>query len=358
MAAVNPNYSLTSNQPIVAAANSYYSLMPNQRIMAAAVIPNYFSSMSNRKKVNSTVKKNEKSYSKLKNYYKIASNLEKIYTNANKVNKEAILLERIPILQEIVRIEESTINETAANSNNPYVLYIKPHKLGAAIFNLAEAYETIGDLDEALITFKKALKIYINATLIDRHRGMNVAEISNDIDIAIRESDSRTISCISAIGDIYYKKGDFDNALENHQKAIHLRIKNYEKIMKEFEEIHRQINSPLSTKNNTLEIAKIKLYARQLDKKILLEHGRIALSLINIGNVYKAKGDLQNALAHYREALAIRTKVFGSNDKRTLAVTRSIVKIMQNNNKGGHRRTINSRNMHHYYTTYKNNRRL
>ena len=38
----------------------------------------------------------------------------------------------------------------------------------------------------------------------------------------------------------------------------------------------------------------------------------VAASFYNIGNVYLAKGDLENALVQYQKALEIRTRVFGS----------------------------------------------
>ena len=38
----------------------------------------------------------------------------------------------------------------------------------------------------------------------------------------------------------------------------------------------------------------------------------VASSFYNIGNVYLAKGDLENALVQHQKALEIRTRVFGS----------------------------------------------
>ena len=73
------------------------------------------------------------------------------------------------------------------------------------------------------------------------------------------------------IGIVYRNKGDLENALLQHQRALEIRTRVYGQ-----------------------------------------EHPDVATSCNNIGIVYKEKGDLENALLQYQRALEIRTRVFGS----------------------------------------------
>ena len=78
-----------------------------------------------------------------------------------------------------------------------------------------------------------------------------------------------TTSC-SNIGLVYWKQGDLENALLQHQRAL---------------EIQTRVFGD--------------------------NHPDVATSFSNIGVVYEEKGDLENALLQHQRTLEIRTRVFG-----------------------------------------------
>ena len=43
------------------------------------------------------------------------------------------------------------------------------------------------------------------------------------------------------------------------------------------------------------------------------KHPSVAAVLVNLGNIWKTKGDKDKALSHYQEALAIREEILGPN---------------------------------------------
>ena len=61
---------------------------------------------------------------------------------------------------------------------------------------------------------------------------------------------------------------------------------------------------------------------------------------INIGNVYSAKGDLENALLQYQRALEIHTRVFGSEHPHVAKAKRNIGVVYEKAGKKSEAKTL------------------
>jgi tetratricopeptide (TPR) repeat protein len=115
------------------------------------------------------------------------------------------------------------------------------------------------------------------------------------------------------IGIVYEKKGDLENALVQHQKALEIRTRVFGSDHLDVAKSYNNIGNVYNRQGKYEEA--LEYYQKSSDIKIRVfgsDHPDVASSYLNIGAVYGRKGDVENALVQHQKALEIRTRVFGS----------------------------------------------
>ena len=168
----------------------------------------------------------------------------------------------------------------------------------------ADAYNNIGNVYHKLGDYDKALE-YHNKAL----------EIKKDV---LGEDHPNTAHSYNNIGNVYRNLGDYDKALEYHFKGLEIKkdvlgenhcdtAGSYNNIGLVYYRL-RDYDKALEYQNKALEIK----------KDVLGENHRdTATSYNNIGVVYDYLGDYDKALEYYNKALEIRKEVLGENHYET-----------------------------------------
>lgn len=202
-----------------------------------------------------------------------------------KNERDIIALENIPIFYLKSGDEREYMEKVAEIAESKYRLFL----LNSLINELIEAlniskklknnkYETvflhkIGQINENMGNYDLALKHLQNA--------FNVAKE------AFGDKHSVTASIYNDIGLIYERKGEYNEALDFHQKAL----------------------------------------GRYLDFFEKQNHQYIAASYNNIGVIYYRKGEYEKALEYYQKASKIMLNIFGENHPDTGATYNNIGEI-------------------------------
>ena len=123
------------------------------------------------------------------------------------------------------------------------------------------------------------------------------------------------------IGSVHYKKREYDKALENYQKALAIQLK---KLGPEHPNVARSYNNIGAVHHKKGEYDKAlehsqKALAIQL-KQLGPEHPYVVQSYMNMAFVYKAKKDLVKAKEYWEKAYAIFSEKLGPNHPNTKRV--------------------------------------
>ena len=123
------------------------------------------------------------------------------------------------------------------------------------------------------------------------------------------------------IGSVHYKKRKYDKALENYQKALAIQLK---KLGPEHPNVARSYNNIGAVHHKKGEYDKAlehsqKALAIQL-KQLGPEHPYVVQSYMNMAFVYKAKKDLVKAKEYWEKAYAIFSEKLGPNHPNTKRV--------------------------------------
>ena len=126
------------------------------------------------------------------------------------------------------------------------------------------------------------------------------------------EENSKGANLCSKWGHVYYSKGDYDRALEYHEKSLAIELK-----------VHGGEHPDVAISYNYIGIIwrskgeydrALEFYEKSLAIKLKVhggEHPSVASSYNNIGIIWKRKGDCDRALEYQEKSLAIRLKVHG-----------------------------------------------
>jgi tetratricopeptide (TPR) repeat protein len=198
-----------------------------------------------------------------------------------------------------------------------------------------------GDIDEAIMHFHKSLKTF-EKELGDHHE---TGLTHNALGIAYRDKSSRTLDTAlkefrkglqiykkvlpneghkdtadiyNNIGSALWKKGDFDGALEEHQKALGMRQELFGDVSHKAAISHENLGLVHYSKD-FFEKAKEE-FNRALEIKIELlgeGHPSTASSYTSVGLVLDKVGDLKGALDYFQKAEKVRLKVLGEKHPET-----------------------------------------
>jgi CHAT domain-containing protein len=160
------------------------------------------------------------------------------------------------------------------------------YELYVGYYNLASANRKLGDLDIALTYAFNALAV-VNAK---------------------KEFSMHTQKCYTLIGDVYYSKADYAQAIDFQQKGIDLSIRedgktNYGLIRKytnlgvTFTQI-KDWSSALNCFKKSLSIYKLHTHSNELLKATTYRH---------MGKLFQRSGNFDSSEVYFRKALAIQT---------------------------------------------------
>ncbi|APR98898.1 tetratricopeptide repeat protein [Wolbachia endosymbiont of Folsomia candida] len=143
---------------------------------------------------------------------------------------------------------------------------------------LGEDYLTFGNDQKAKELYEKQLVIYIRDLSTKERRNINSIEVAE----ALRN-----------VGNAYYNLDDFQNAKDFYQKELKIRERHYNSYITE-------VIDPYS--NNMFKVTNEALEEKQQKEKVSREI-EVAKTLDNLGDVYLALGDHQEAEKSYKDAL-------------------------------------------------------
>ncbi|MFX0060968.1 MAG: tetratricopeptide repeat protein [Candidatus Hermodarchaeota archaeon] len=226
-------------------------------------------------------------------------------------------------LEDALKIAEHTYNEAQKLK--------EPLQAWQALIRISEHLRRLGKLDAALETIEQCEQLFetlaqnppadiarlegvlmFHKSLIYWRKGdFNPAlEFQKKaLSIAKNEGDKLGIaSTLTMLGTIYAHMGDLDQCLEYLKRGL--------AVKKEFghkEEIARSLLNIGITYEEKGDLNQALDYYQQslVLQKALGNKKEIAMSLNNIGNIYKKKGDFDQALEFYQQSLALR-KPFGN----------------------------------------------
>jgi tetratricopeptide (TPR) repeat protein len=167
----------------------------------------------------------------------------------------------------------------------------------ASYNNIGNVYDYLGDYDKALEYHNKALEIR-KEVLVENHPD--------------------TAGSYNNIGDVYANLGKYDKALKYHNKALEIFKdvlgENHPKTANSYNNIGIVYNN-LGDYDKALEYY---IKALEIKKTVLGEnHPATAGSYNNIGVIYDELGDYDKALEYYIKALKIKEFVLGENHPKT-----------------------------------------
>ena len=159
--------------------------------------------------------------------------------------------------------------------------------------NIAKVYKDIGDYDAALAYCEKASTLSM-------------------VDSVSLESNANA-RLYNILGIVYDVIGEYKIALDYHQMALSIRIKNQDQYLSEISESYNNIATTYANLGNHLK--SLEFYQKAI---AMLEDSQkednlyIATLYNNIGVIYYNLSDLSFSLEHFQKALKIRMKILGS----------------------------------------------
>jgi len=167
-----------------------------------------------------------------------------------------------------------------------------------------------GDLDGALLKYRKALELYVHAL---------------DTDI-----DGRIALLYNNIGAILQEKRDLDGAMEALQNALYIydsmdKAKFHENTKEERATIHSNIGFMLKEQGKTREALEAMQKSLWFRKKLFGEdHAQTANTIFMIASILEEQEDYPEAAEEYKKAYKIYKETLGKEHQRTKLVRRHI----------------------------------
>ncbi|MEW7289312.1 CHAT domain-containing protein [Aquimarina sp. 2304DJ70-9] len=207
--------------------------------------------------------------------------------------------------------------------------------LASQYFNKAEALLKENKYDNAITSFKKALKIYEktkdknpgryittkielgNVYLTKIELDSSLYYFDNALKTSLKEFGSEnyfTLRCYSSLGSVYRRKGELDKALEYNEKTLKYLKKIYDENHMHIGLIYNNIGSILMNKgenDKALEYYNkaLKIISLQVDEN----SPYISIVLMSIGNIHNYKYEYEKASSYYKKSLDIKLKNYGEN---------------------------------------------
>ena len=127
-----------------------------------------------------------------------------------------------------------------------------------------------------------------------------------------------TATSYNNIGNVYRKLGDYDKALEYHNKALEIKKAVLGEKHRDTADSYNNIGNVYSELKDYDKALEYYIKALKIRKDVLGEdHPNTAGSYLNIGSVYYILGNYNKALEYYFKALEIYKAVFGENNPDT-----------------------------------------
>ncbi|NVO11066.1 MAG: tetratricopeptide repeat protein [Bacteroidales bacterium] len=138
-------------------------------------------------------------------------------------------------------------------------------------------------------------------------------------------NDTLKSSAYNNIGVVYCHKGDYNQALEYHRKALAIDEKVFGKDHSSTATSYSNIGTVYDYKNDYDHALEYLGKASAIDEKVLgKDHPDIATLYNNIGEVYSDKGDYDRAMEYFSKALTIDEKVLGKDHPNTATTYNNI----------------------------------
>ncbi|WP_188112284.1 tetratricopeptide repeat protein [Aquimarina sp. RZ0] len=238
---------------------------------------------------------------------------------------------------------DSLLTQRALDSSLSYFQKALPIYEASKVWeNVAKCYNQISEYhwrnqeyEQSLKNAKKAIKIstkylekeaiqkayaydnigiYYELAIFDYETALMYYKKALDLKKRILPKDNIGFSfTFNNIGGIFFKKGEYDKALEYHQKSLLLKIKKNVQLAYSYNEIGR-VYIAKKAYQKALQYFKKSL---SIDIKTL---GKINLEVAtdfnNIGVAYRGNKEYDKALEYYNKALDIYIKLYGDNHVR------------------------------------------
>ncbi|CAB4003673.1 Nephrocystin-3 [Paramuricea clavata] len=163
----------------------------------------------------------------------------------------------------------------------------------STFIELGNSYTKIGDFDKAMDYHQRALEIQ------EKYLG------PNHVDVAVSYNN---------IGLVYYDQGDLDQAKDCYQRALKIKEKQLGPNHVDIAASYNNIGLVYYGKGDLKQAKDYYQQALEIEEKQLgPNHVRVAVSCSNIGLVYYDQGDLDKADDYYQRALKIEEKQLGPN---------------------------------------------
>lgn len=184
------------------------------------------------------------------------------------------------------------------------------------LFNLGQLHLRVGQLDEALSAFFRALQI---------------SQWSGDgaHDKPEPGSGVSSMAILHNVGHVQYRLGHYEEALRTYAKALHLGRASFGKSSHKLLEVAATFNC-LGVlyfhlpKAETDKAKELYLESLSIRRSVLgqdCETVEIATTLNNIGRIHYMRGEYAQALRLYKEALRMRKRILGDDHLDVAAVT-------------------------------------
>ena len=217
--------------------------------------------------------------------------------------------------------------------------------------NIGGTYYKLGEYNDALKHYNKALKIkkevfgqkhistascYLNMGMVydDLGEYYNALKYHNKaIEIykeVLEENNLNIATYYNSIGIVYQNLKKYDKALESHNKALEIR----EEVLGEKHPYTAMSYNNIGTLYMNIEDydKALKCYDRALkinEKALGEKHPDTAISYGSMGSFYFNLGEYDNALEHFNKALEIQKEVLGESNPRTQQTLQYIAKVKQ-----------------------------
>ncbi|MGC0372443.1 MAG: hypothetical protein DGJ47_001156, partial [Rickettsiaceae bacterium] len=213
--------------------------------------------------------------------------------------------EDLDLLQDLLFVYKKTgnIDKTVNVAKTFLSIYKKQNNSNNHITdgynNLGIAYDNKGEYDKAIEFHQKSLDMYLKT----------YASNPNHPDISMRYNN---------LGSTYSSKGEYDKAIEFHQKSLDMNLKTYASNPNHPDIASNYINLGASYMKKGEYDEAIKHYKKSLDIQIIAyattpNHPDIAGNYINLGASYIYKGEYDEAIKHCKKSLDIQIIAYKTN---------------------------------------------
>ena len=184
-----------------------------------------------------------------------------------------------------------------------------PKAIATVLFNLGQLYLRLNELEASSSTFLRALQM----------AQMNGARLSGPVKESAAPAGVSIMAILHNIGHVQYRMGNYEEAVRTYAKALQLGNNSFRKNSHEMLEVAATLNClgvlyfhlPKAETEKAMDLYLESLAIHRSVLGAACESKEVATTLNNIGRVHYMRGEHEQALSMYQDALRMRRNLLG-----------------------------------------------